>query len=54
MHEAERGLYSLKWDEYVCALRDLDRGRNMFFVFTAEARERAEAYLRVLGKWRGK
>jgi hypothetical protein len=54
MHEAERKLSPKQWDEYV---RNLNNGFVTFdiedvgrLLFSA-ARQRAEAFLRTIGKW---
>jgi hypothetical protein len=47
MHEAERMLTKEQTDEYIAVLFD-----STYEAILATARERAEAFLRTLGKWK--
>jgi len=46
MHEAEKSLRGIEWDVYVDSLAN-----TWVEVVHASARQRAEAFLRTLGKW---
>jgi len=48
MHEAEEFLSGTLWIGYVNALADIE---GTLFGIRATARQRAEAFLRTLGKW---
>jgi hypothetical protein len=48
MHEAEKGLNKNQWVDYG---RELSR-LNVFPMVHATARQRAEAFLRTIGKWK--
>lgn len=56
MHEAEKILTGLQWRDYIANLIYVVDGGppkvNMFFIYTATAAQRAEAFLRTIGKWR--
>jgi hypothetical protein len=52
MHDAERFLKAEYWDRYTQWLASLAGGTRRFVVCHATARQRAEALLRTLGKWR--
>jgi len=52
MHEAERVLPAKHWDRYTQWMAELAGGTRRFVVCHATAAQRAEAFLRTLGKWK--
>jgi hypothetical protein len=55
MHEAEKALNPMKASEYARMLTSIawESEQPVFAPMTATARQRAEAFLRTLGKWEG-
>jgi hypothetical protein len=55
MHEAEKVLTGLNCHAFCDALLDIvaDSPDHLWEVLTASSRQRAEAFLRTLGKWEG-
>lgn len=51
MHEIEKKLKGMKWLNYVDSLLDVCGCETP--TITATAAQRAEAYLRTIGKWKG-
>ncbi len=51
MHEAEKVMPNGMWTRYVQWLAELAGGTARFVVAHAAAAQRAEAFLRTLGKW---
>jgi hypothetical protein len=51
MHEAENVLPAGQWDRYAQWLRELTSSNRRFLIAHATASQRAEAFLRTLGKW---
>lgn len=49
MHEAEKFLDDRQWEEYTDELSDMCGRAN---AITSTARERAEVFRRILGKWK--
>lgn len=51
MHEAENVLPAGQWDRYAQWLRELTSSNRRFLIAHATASQRAEAFLRTIGKW---
>lgn len=56
--EAEGKMEAIHWSEYVEQLRfvvenQTNKSCHMVFIYCATARQRAEAFLRTVGKWKG-
>lgn len=51
MHEAEQVLPAGQWDRYAQWLRELTSSNRRFLIAHATAAQRAEAFLRTIGKW---
>jgi hypothetical protein len=51
MHEAEETLTFNYWNRYAQWLRELTRSNRRFLIAHATAAQRAEAFLRTIGKW---
>ena len=51
MHEAERKLSAAFWDRYAQWLRELTSSNRRFLIAHATAAQRAEAFLRAIGKY---
>ena len=54
IHAVERTLTPLLWPTYIQTLIDVSVGLvgAIFFCYTATASQRAEAFLRTIGKWK--
>ena len=51
MHDAEKVLPAGQWDRYAQWLRELTSSNRRFLIARATASQRAEAFLRTIGKW---
>ena len=52
MHDAEKVLPAGQWDRYAQWLRELTSSNRRFLIAHATASQRAEAFLRAIGKWK--